>query len=359
MVIFNLFLVFMYSINYVYYANIIYYIILLKETVRKRGKINFIANSTVNLFMLMFFVWITFTTFGYAIFINNFDVRTVVQYLFTLQYIVLVLSINIDFERVERWTYRFSMVMAVTIVIVAVYIMFQTQFFSLRVLYNNEFAYKLFPGWPNSTPIPLLISFYVASKNRKKIIYKIVLFFALILTTSRGAILGVLIIIGYYTLTKIKKSKKSLKFILPSLLIVTFGALYWIFDNSESISMLLRSYDRVDIFKTTMEYIKLNPIFGYGGNTIEQLGNVKINHEPLKNWGHTHNWVLEITLRYGIVGLSLFVGFMLSLWVSIKNKDQKFMFALFIFLALFQTFMRDFVFIFYLTYLSRNFEKNT
>lgn len=355
--IFYFFLVFIYSISNVYYANIFFYFIFFSDIVKRKGRIKLIANSHAKFYLFSFIIWVTISTFLYALYKNSFDVRSVIQYLFTLQYLILIVSINMDFKSLESWVFRFSVVQAAIIVFVAIVFMIEAQDYSLGILYNNEFAYKYFPGWPNTIPIPLIISLLFSFRNKKPVISKILLILGLILTTSRGAYLGVIFVLVYFVFERIKSSKKSLIIVILGLIITVFIGGFVLSENPVFVSQMLRSYDRVDIFRTTIEYIKLNPILGYGGNTIEQLQDVKINFIPVKNWGHTHNWVLEILLRYGIVGFSLFLGFIVSLWLKIKNKDQRFMFAVFIFLAFFQTFMRDFVFIFYLAYLSNNSEK--
>lgn len=354
MMIFYFFLVFLYSINYIYFSNFIYYFLFIKEAAKRSNQIRFISNRVAKAFLILFVVWVTISTFSYALYKNSFDLRTMIQYFFTLQYLILVVSFKIDFESFKRWIYRFSIAQSVIILVVSIFFMIQAKDFSLRILYDNEFAYKYFPGWPNTVPIPLLISLLIAFRNKKVLISKIILISALVLTSSRGAYLGIIFILTYYGFEKIRNSKDSILYIVSGIIVITMIGGYLISNNPLFVKQMLRSYDRVDIFNTTMEYVKLKPIIGYGGNTIEQLQDVKIDYVPVKNWGHTHNWVLEILLRYGTVGLLLFMGVLTSLWLNIGNKDRKFLFTVFIFLALFQTFIRSFIFIFYLSNLSSN-----
>ena len=122
--------------------------------------------------------------------------------------------------------------------------------------------------------------------------------------------------------------------------------------DSSLISSMIVSWDRIEIFNTTMRYLKLRPILGFGGNTLDQLIPIFGNFSSVKNWGHTHNWLLEVLLRYGIVGAILFSGFLLALVIRIRDADKKFMFLLMCASALFQIYMRDFVFLFFLAYLA-------
>lgn len=354
MVIFYFFLVFLYSINFIYYSNFIFYVIFIKEAIRRSDQTRLISNKIAIVLLVLFLVWATISTLSYSLYRNSLDLRTMIQYFFTLQYLILVVTFKINYDLFKSWIFRFSILKSAIIVIVSIFFMFQAKNFSLEILHNNAFVYRYFPGWPNSVPIPLLISLLIAFRNRKNFIWKVLLILGLVLTSSRGAYLGIILILSYYGFEKIKSSKNGMLIISSGMLITSLLVGHLIVNNPVFVSRMLQFQDRTDIFNTTMAFVIRRPLIGYGGNTIDQLQDVKIDFVPAKNWGHTHNWVLEILLRYGIVGLLFFIGFLVSLWLNIKDKDRKFLFAVFIFLALFQTFIRDFVFIFYLSYLSNS-----
>lgn len=354
MIVYSFFMVFLFNINFLYYSNIIYYVLFVKGIIKSRGRIRLIDNKEAKLFLSLFAVWTTISTYLYAIYLNKFDFRTVIQFLFTLQYIILIISLQIDYNKLKNWIYRFSIIMSIIIILVALSEMFRLNQYSLSILFNNERAYRIFPGWPNSIPIPLLLSLLVSLRNNKPKYLSLILVLGLVLTTSRGAYLGVLVILIYYFYSIIKNKKIA---IVLFLIIATFTFVifsHWLDNNPYEASRLSRSSDRMDITKIAIEYISYNPIVGYGGNTIEQLTHVKINYKTKLTISHTHNWVLEIIVRYGIVGFIFFSGMLISLYKSIKDKDCKFLFLLYVFLALFQTFMRDFVFIFILAALASN-----
>lgn len=328
--------------------------VFLVSIIKAKGKIKFIHNSRAILFMFLFLTWVTITTFSYAIYSNKMDMRTVTQFIFTFQYIILVLSLNVNYDHLKNWIYRFSVLMSFLIIGVALYEMIRMNRYSLSILFRNDLAYQLFPGWPNSIPIPLLFSLLISLKNKKPLVFSISIMLGLILTTSRGAYLGVLLILVYYFYSNVKNKRKFILISIGFVLISTTFVSSWLASHPYEASKLFRSSDRVDIFITSMEYINLNPVVGYGGNTIEQLGHIKINYKTKLIIPHTHNWVLETILRYGIVGFVLFSAMLIAIYRSIKDKDCRFLFFLYVFLALFQTFMRDFVFIFMLTIMSSN-----
>lgn len=352
-VIFIYFLVFVYSLNFVQFANAIFYLVLLKQLIKDKGKITFGGNSASKVFLLLFITWTTLTTLFYSRFSGHIDSRTITQYLFNFQYFVLIVLIKFKVKSFENWIYYFSILLSIIIIGIIV-----TQGISFNSLRDNEVLNSNIPGYPNSTPIPLLVALWLTFKREKIIWSKLLFIVALVFTGSRGALLGIILIIFYFGYKKIKTTKYYL-IIFPFVIFLLFSAIVYLNSvNPLLISQMTRSYDREDIFKTTMAYVELNPITGYGGNTIDQLQDVKINYSPYNNWGHTHNWILEILLRYGIVGLLLFLGFIISILKSIKDVDRKYIFIVFLFLAFFQTFMRDFVFIFFLAYFTNYSEVN-
>lgn len=336
-------LVFMYAISSVYAANIIYYILLLKE-ILKKGTIVIKKNKLANWFYLAFIIWATISTFIFIIEYSNISTRNIIQYLFTLQYFVLIINIKFKVDKFELWIYRFSIMLSLTIIVLYAYFVN----IAPSVRDDDLWAVKFIPGWPNSVPIPLLMGLWLSFRKRSHIFIKLLIFMALFLTTSRIGLLGGLIVFGYFLLKKAQKNKLWIG------VLVLLGVVlsYILVIDPLLIKRLSSSWDRIDIFWTTMEYVKHRPVWGFGGNTIDQLIGFYGDSGALKNWGHTHNWLLEMLIRYGIGGAILFTGFIVAIFTRIRNKDKKFMFLLLILSALFQTYIRDFVFLFYLIYLS-------
>jgi O-antigen ligase len=212
----------------------------------------------------------------------------------------------------------------------------------------NLFAINYLPGWSNTLPLYLVFALFINRKLKYPFYYSALLLFAIFLTDSRGSILGA---IGVFVLPIARKFKKIIIIFLISILTIILIYVNVLIDLGGDIKFL-RSFDRVDIFLTSISYIKQSWLFGYGGNTIEQLSYVKISHDPLQDWGHTHNFVLEFALRYGLIGLVLFILFLFFKIREIKDFDFRYLFILFIALAFFQTFMRDFTFLSILIILS-------
>lgn len=231
---------------------------------------------------------------------------------------------------------------------------------NIQNLYSTArlWAADYIPGWPNSTPIPLLFGLWLGVRKKKPVIYILSIIIALILTSSRAALFGIVAIVSYSVLKSNKKSKYQWIFI--SIPIVVAGFLLW-----DDILMLIYQivpsleyrmsiiYDRQDIFNVSMQYFSIRPFLGFGGNTIDQIIPIYSNVSNYGlNWGHTHNWILEVLLRYGVIGLMLFSGFMVSILLRIKDKDKQFMFFLILVLGLFQTYMRNFSILLLMTFLT-------
>lgn len=350
MVFFYFSLVFIYSISNIYLASIIYLVVLMKD-ILVHGKLYFVPNRYAQLFYLLFIVWVAVSTTVYSVETGEFSVRLLIQFFFTLMYFVLLIPIKLNNDKFELWIYRFSVILSISIISLYVYF----YLFSPAILTDDLWASKYIPGWPNSTPIPLLMGIWLSFRKNFSSVGKIILFIGLFITGSRIALLGGVIIILYFLIKNVKFKKSYIAYLFIIIVIGVAGIAYWMSKDPLFITKMTVSWDRVDIFYTTMAYMEQRPFLGFGGNTIDQLFNViEISHTPVKNWGHTHNWVLEMLLRYGIIGMILFSTFIISIFVKIKDKEKRFMFAFFIGIALFQTYIRDFVFLFYLLYLSTN-----
>lgn len=353
MVIFYFLLVFMYSISHLYISNIIYYSILIKQIIFNEIKISIPKNNLSIVFFILFVIWVSISSIYYTLSTGFIDSRSIIQFLFTLQYFILIIQLNINYNFFEKYLYFFSILLSFIIIVFFLYLFF-TQKSSIASFKDNLMAIKYISGWPNTTALPLIIALWLSFKKNKSNIIKFMFIIAASLTTSRGAYLGIFLIVIYFMIKKIIKKKIYILPLIAGTIISLVLLVYFNITNQDFLTQLTRSFDRIDIFKTTIAYLKLNPLMGYGGNTIDQIQWINIDFDPIKNWGHTHNWILEIMLRYGIIGLALFICFIFSIWYKIKDIDSKYMFAVLLFLALFQTFMRDFVFLFYLSYLCNN-----
>ena len=350
---FIFFLVFIFAIEFVQISNVLFFIIYINQVIVNNGKIIFSGRYSSRIIFLLFIIWITLTTLFYAFITGSIDSRNLTQFFFNFQYIILILGFKYSVKFFEKWVFNFSVLL--TFCILGLIFYFKIPFASLR---ENEMLISFIPGFPNTVPIPLLFALWLAFKKEMLIWFKLLIIIGLIYTGSRGGLIGIFFILFYFGYKKIKNSKFFV-FLFSSILILLITSLiFFLSQNELLLTQLTRSYDREDIFRTTLAYVELNPIFGYGGNTIGQLQDVNINFSPVMNWEHTHNWVLEILLRYGIVGLVLFLGFLWSIIKNINDYDKKYIFIIFLILALFQNFIRDFVFIFFLSYFANSSNEN-
>jgi len=353
------FLVFEYGLGSIPVSNILYYFILFQNA-NKKGvglKIKIRKGIKTNIFFLLFIIWATTSTIIYNLSYVNFSTRSAIQFLFTLQYFIFIIEFNINIEKFEKWLYRFSLILALGMIFLFILL---HQYSNIAFLYSSGrgWANGYIPGWPSSVPIPLLFGLWLNIKKKKSKIFGLIIVMALLLTTSRGAMLGIVAIISYFQFKKMKTNKLKWFFVITPIVVVilifgydTLMLIYQLVPSMEHRMGL--SYDRVDILYTTFRYVSLRPLLGFGGNTIDQIIVTYGNFSKLGvNWEQTHNWILEMTLRYGVVGSVLFIGFMISILLRIQEKDKRFMFLLLLILGLFQDFMRNFSIVFLMMYLT-------
>ncbi|GBF12463.1 O-antigen ligase [Tepidibacillus sp. HK-1] len=357
-VIFYFFLVFLYqTFDSVMVANIIYYLIMIRDIFK--GKVLRIKKGLItNTFFLLFVVWVILSTAIFALSNENFSMRNLVQFLFTLQYFIFIIDLNVDLKKFERWFFRFCILLSSIIIILFIV---SGQYMNISNIYTSGrlWANNYIPGWPNGTSIPLLFGLWLSIKENKSKVYSLLIIIALVLTTSRGALLGIVAIISYYAFKAMRKNKS--KWIFVFIPVTVAGLIFWndiiisIFQLVPSLEYRMSvTYDRQDIIYTTMQYISNRPFLGFGGNSLDQVIDIygNVSQYGIK-WSHTHNWILDMTLRYGFIGLILFSGFMISILLKIKDKDKQFMFLLMLVLSLFQIYMRNFAILFLMVYLTK------
>jgi len=332
---FVFFSVFCYQISQVFISNFLFVFHFIIQ-ISKNGKIVYNSGRLSRSLLFVFLGYIFLNTVVYSFLYIPLDIRGVVQLVYNFQYLFLVIYINFDYQLIEKIIFRTVILLSHILVI-----HFIISGDSLELYKWNEFSNTYFPGWTNTLPLYLILALFFNRKIKYSLYYNFVIIGAVVLTGSRGALLAV---IGVLLLPVFRKYQKYMNVLLItclSLLIIFFNLLL----NLENDLKFFRAFDRVDIFYTSYAYIKQSFLFGYGGNTLDQLTHIKIDYEPLMVWGHTHNFVLEFLLRYGLIGLLLFVFFLFYKIKEIIDFEYRFLFFLFIVLAFFQTFMRDFIFL--------------
>lgn len=189
------------------------------------------------------------------------------------------------------------------------------------------------------TPIMALGAFEFQSSVIKKrpnyliLIALIIMLGTIYLTGSRGTMVGLLLalIFSFYAFYKDKVSAENLKklkigFILSSIIAIVVIGILFAPDITDHSRKATSSNIRSDIWKTTAEIIKLNPIVGVGlsnyQNYFSELTEGRVNYpEYISPQAlSAHNLYLNLWATCGLIGLVAFMIFILK--SGFWRKDQ-------------------------------------
>lgn len=343
---FILSLVLQINYNNLYIANIFYLIILLQQIIINKFVLR--NNQLMVIASFAFVSWTIFVTLFFNIAAGiQITSRNLIQLFFNLQYLIFLFPLCWNKYKYEKIFKNISLLYACYIISI----------FIFEGYYNNLSAFYINREWldpyifVNSTSVflPLLLGLYYEYKESVSLnIVKFIFYLALLLTTARGALLGGILVFLYFEIIRGRFVRKKV-FLLSSVILLSIIAVLYV---PSFYDRLVVFSDRAGIMNVSMEYISFHPLSGMGGNTLEQLKEIeifKIKAKSIIPLSHTHNWVLEILLRYGLIGLSLFFIMLFVVYRNIKNESDKFIFIVLLTLALFQTYIRDFVFVCYLS----------
>jgi O-antigen ligase len=185
-------------------------------------------------------------------------------------------------------------------------------------LYSLHFAYQLSYVFPFALSLTMKDKFL--QKSNVIFIAALILFFvALILTTVRSAILGMLIG-SMFTLVKLKKFKKGL---MATVALGIIAVSMFLFMDISSVLEIITTYDdksavgRIPLFLTGLYIAKDNLLFGVGydrfhdytdhyyGNIYNMQGAAGVSYHP------PHNQFINILVYFGIPGFLLLSAFYL------------------------------------------------
>lgn len=185
--------------------------------------------------------------------------------------------------------------------------------------------------------IGIILSF-VSFKDSKKHIYiytAFVLFIALLLTQSRGPLIGLVIslaITSHYTIF----TKKNVPYYLLAIVVIAVVLFY-----SGITEMVLKRFEelttqiylRTSIWEHSYEIIKQAPLLGYGFE--KELSFINYSGEHITT---THSLYLGVLLKGGIVGLAIFLsllfyGFLRA--IHFIRNEKRLEAALFLFTLIF------------------------
>ena len=202
-------------------------------------------------------------------------------------------------------------------------------------LFNN---YNYTGAWL-SIILALIIGLFVhKEKNKKSKFITLILIFAfiymIILTTSRNALIAVLITL--ILLFPIKS--KSFRFLLVSFvslicfLIINLIPIFSLNIQNKIFTFLpsslldktsidslnaFNSFPRIELWIKAIKLIKSNLFIGYGGGSFSNLYN--ISDGKFEGMQHTHNIFLEIAFNYGLPCSILIIGSMLFILFKTFN----------------------------------------
>ena len=150
------------------------------------------------------------------------------------------------------------------------------------------------------------------------------------LTLSRTFIICLFIAVSLFTFGKKRTFKENLKIIGIFLIIVLICTIVFsaVFPGVyESFASRWQEADmsngRLEIFEQSFNYIISNPsvlIWGIGQQNFAENARNLVEMPP-------HDAITELVMAWGIVGLALFVGYILSMIISAKKKNPNIMLA--------------------------------
>ncbi len=195
--------------------------------------------------------------------------------------------------------------------------------------------------------LPLSFAFFMRSSGRMRTLWLFVfgtIFLADLLSFSRGGYMGLMagliVLAVLFRPQRLWQSKKILLFLfvcclaLVLLMLSPFGSrLLSSFSSADG-----STSERLRLWQEAISHIAERPLFGTG------LGNYSLLVKPSASYRepiYVHNLFLDITVETGLIGLSLFLGFLVSGFLSAlgswRKTDNVFYLSLVLALAIFST----------------------
>lgn len=338
----------MFSLYNVYLSNLLFYPMIIQNS----------RNISFNLKKLyIYFAFEIVVILSTVLFIFQYGIlslRTFIQFFFTTQYFILAISNSTVFEKFEKWFRLSGILLGAYIVFMFIfsgqYLNFGYHFFLES---NRMWGKDYIPRWPNTIPLSLVFCLWLEMREEKVKWYScLLLFIAAFLTTSRIGIFGSLIVIAYFLIIKFNNLPPKIK-ITIGLFIAVVGIIGTSILIAHKVIVIRMIYmgDRMELWRLSIEAIRNRPFLGYGGNTLDVYASIfQVDTNSLYLMQHTHNTFLELIIRYGFLGFSLFFALLAYCYLEIQKPHNKFMFILLILMSLFQIYVRDFIFLIFLLF---------
>ncbi len=195
--------------------------------------------------------------------------------------------------------------------------------------------------------IATLLSYHFAIKSNTR--FKLFIFLAgiafifniLFITPSRSGYIGLLVVL--LTIGVFRFGLRKLPLILVSLFVVSLGAYFssesmkekldlgWIQANAllkqEATTLNSNSF-RLTAYQNSLEIIGQRPVFGFGtgGFSVVYADHVRTKYTDwrARPTSDPHNQYMLILVENGVIGLSVFIFFLISCFFSEQKKDEYF-----------------------------------
>lgn len=321
------------------------------------GKLKCKDKKILQVFMA-FIYWGIFSVLLYNALFYQYTFRQFASILYMVQFAFLFIGTDFDKENYCKWHLLFSIVLCTYIYGIFISNGYHKSYIYLTGQVRN-WGEGYLSGFPSAQAVPLVFAVFLCFRMKKNIAIKFYVTVAAILIPSRVCQVATALVWCYFMI-KSKKKWKAVCFgtvAAVGLLLCNYGMVLTFL--TEFVPKFMYRYqwerngDRFDIFRQCLIYFLKSPFIGYGGNTLDTVpgivGNVSKYHIVFP---HAHNWFLEMVIRYGVVGCGLFTVFHLMVFRRIFTKDNRWMYAICILMALTQTYMQDFNFLILLMVLS-------
>lgn len=339
-----------FSISNIYCLNMVFFIFWIASLISARGKI-IIADSKLLKYVCCYYIWIIMDVIIVTLSRKYpFGVRNLIQIVFEIQYVIWALKIDIKIEKYIDYLIKIALIYSI-VLIVAFVITGTFQHMDQIFGVYREWGENLFPGNTTSAPIPFIFALFWCLYYKKGFAKAILITVGGLLFPSRVSLLAVLIVWFFFMYGKMTRKLRMIICVLVGMFIIFIPEIISILSIylPDLTYRLTLSWDRVDIFKTVYYYAQKHFCMGYGGRTLNQLYSLESYVTSTgSQWPHAHNFIFEELIRYGIIGLIFFVIIIIRLFKIIRDKKIRFIFILFMIMALFQTYMREFDYIFFI-----------
>lgn len=303
-------------------------------------------NSIPLLLLLLFFVWILFST----LYSKSDDYSYRKSFLFLTNIIAFIFPIIIKEFQLLKFLKLFTIsVIACFIWFYYVYFILTAEFFETELYYQVIGLYLSLAVLDGLVLLILLTSgFKIFKKNLYNLLTIILLIVFLILSGARGPIFFVIITLGIYYSLKLFKNKISKKvnlnnvfrtifFGLTGLTLLVFIGVYKFYNE---ISVLLER----SLYRISLIFNGISDNSGMGDSVDVRINQFEFSFESIFNnlqsffvgYGfgsfgimytgedgrlYPHNILLEIWFELGLIGLILFLFFLTSVfWGRLKTK---------------------------------------